>query len=255
MRNRICLVIAVATIMIGFVSCQKSDVFQSASVNNYLSLSTGKYIIYQLDSTVKRPFDDTGFVVHSYQAKDMVDAPVTDNLGRPSWRVVRYLRPLNSKDESEWRPISSMLYTIVNAGTSSETLEVVENNMRFQKLKRPVKDGFNWKGNAYIFTQATSDVYYLDDWDYTYEEIDQPYLSFGKTIDSTITVHQQDDGGDTARVSGGYSEANYSVEVYARNIGLVGKDFLHRAYQLSSNQFPNGYSEGYGLKLRMISHN
>ena len=69
-------------------------------VSDYLVLEPGKTLIYQLDSIVKTPFNDTAFSTISYEAKDIVDAEITDNLGRSSWRVYRYLRPLNSTDEN-----------------------------------------------------------------------------------------------------------------------------------------------------------
>ena len=139
-----------------------------------------------------------------------------------------------------------------------EVVEVIEENFRFQKLKLPVKEGFNWKGNTYISLYSNDpgwDYRYLDDWDYTYENVDQPFVVTGnQVIDSTVTVNQRDELIGIPTDVNSYSERNFSIEVYGRNIGLIYKDFLHWEYQPPNAGNP-GYRIGYGIKLNMISHN
>ena len=74
-------------------SCSdKIENFQTENIQDYtLTLEPGKYIIYRLDSLVFTNFGRTE-EVHKYQLKDVVDAKITDNLGRPSYRIFRYLR-------------------------------------------------------------------------------------------------------------------------------------------------------------------
>ena len=58
---------------------------------------------------------------------------------------------------------------------TENSIEYVENNLRFLKLRCRLKQDFSWKGNSYIDTYSTdSDVKYLDDWDYIYDSIDAP---------------------------------------------------------------------------------
>jgi hypothetical protein len=74
-----------------------------------------------------------------------------------------------------------------------ETIEVVENNLRYQKLKLPVSNGFSWKGNSYIDTNIPySEVSYLYDWDYTYDSVGMPYTVLNGTIPVALVVHQRD---------------------------------------------------------------
>ena len=117
----------------------KSDDFQSDALADYQNLQVGKYITYKLDSTVKIPLNDTGFTIHSYQAKDVVQQAVTDNMGRPSWSVVRYLRNASSTNEADWQP--SLTYLIT---PSREKTEVVEYNLRYIKMVLPVAEDVTW---------------------------------------------------------------------------------------------------------------
>ena len=80
-----------------FISCKKEKAnFNSESINDYFPLQVGKYITYRLDSTLFVSFGDRDTVV-SYQAQDRVDAQVTDNLGRPAYRIIRYIRKDSSR--------------------------------------------------------------------------------------------------------------------------------------------------------------
>ena len=54
-----------------------------------------------------------------------------------------------------------------------------------------------------------------------------------------------------------YAEILYSKEVYAKNIGLVYKEFTHETWQPPNANLVNGYYEegSYGIKLSVIKHN
>lgn len=232
-------------------SCEKkTDEYKTALPEAYTNLQTGKYILYRLDSTKFILFGQKDTVVR-YQAKDVVDAPVTDNTGRPAWRIVRYLRDSASTSEADWKPV--LTYMMV---ATRETIEVVENNLRFQKLKLPLREDFSWKGNSYIDTYSIdSEVRFLFDWDYTYKGIDSASAITGTTIPQTITIQQRNETLGNTSNKDSYSERNYAVEVYGKGIGLIYKDFLHWVFQPRNSTFPNGYKEGYGIRMRMIGHN
>jgi hypothetical protein len=250
MKKRLLPFITLLAIGITATHCStKDDVFASEELAEYLQLATGKYIIYQLDSTVRVPLTDTTTVTRRYQAKDVIDGSISDNLGRASWRVIRYLR--DSAGTTAWVP--NLTYMIT---PTRETVEVIENNLRFQKLKLPVRDGFNWKGNTHIDTYSTnSDVRYLDDWTYLYENHTSPFVVFSTTVPNTITVNQRDEILGTPNNPDAYSETNISKEVYAKNIGLIYKEFAHWVFQPRNSTFPIGYKEGFAIKLRMLEHN
>src|SRR5437868_10307938 len=84
------------TISIVFLSsCKKStEVFNTAPLSDYYPLTVGKYITYNLDSTVVYQNFGQTQNMKSYQVKLVVDAQITDNLGRPASRIIRYIRKL-----------------------------------------------------------------------------------------------------------------------------------------------------------------
>ncbi len=231
-------------------SCKKeSETFTSAEVTDYYPLEVGKYITYDLDSTVYYiNFGQQASVIH-YQVQDRVDAQITDNLGRPAYRIQRFIR----KDASQpWAPNNTFM-----AVPTDNSVEFVENNLRYLKLKLPVKQDFSWKGNSFIDTYSNyTDVTYLDDWDYIYDSVGVPLTINTITVDSTIKVYERDEflGQDPSIPGTQYAEKNYSVEKYGKGIGLIYREFLHWEYQGAQPGRP-AYYDGYGVKLSIIDHN
>ena len=83
-------------------SCNKKDTsLNSVQLIEYMPLQTGKYIHYRLDSMRFIDFGQRDTVV-SYDAKDVVDGELTDNLGRQTFRVMRYLRDISSTNEEDY---------------------------------------------------------------------------------------------------------------------------------------------------------
>jgi hypothetical protein len=231
------------------VSCKKEiNNFSSESLTDYYPMQVGKYITYNLDSTLFTNFGQNQVIVHS-QAQDRVDAQFTDNSGRPSFRILRFVR---SDASQPWVPNNTFMVT-----PTENAIEYVENNLRFVKMRLPIKQDFSWKGNAFINTYSTiNDVRYLDDWDYIYDSIGQPLTISTIKIDSTLKVAERDEFlGQNPSIPGTqYAEKTYSVEKYAKGIGLIYREFLHWEYQGPQNGAA-GYYVGYGVKLSIIDHN
>src|SRR5262245_10817578 len=93
MRSKnLILCLAALSFLFSFISCKKeTEEFKTDAIVDYMPLTVGKYITYRLDSTVYTNFGRNE-EIHRYQVKHVVDAQVTDNLGRPSFRIFRYLR-------------------------------------------------------------------------------------------------------------------------------------------------------------------
>lgn len=232
-----------------FISCKKENYnFTSESINDYYPLQVGKYITYDLDSTVFINFGQEDTII-SYQVQDRVDAQITDNLGRAAYRIIRYIRQDTSQD---WAPNNTFM-----AVPTANSIEYVENNLRFLKLELPIKQDFSWKGNSYIDTYSVnSDVQYLDDWDYIYDSIDVPLTINSLVIDSTIKVSERDEflGQDPSIPGTQYAEKTYALEKYGKGIGLIYREFLHWEFQGGQSGVP-GYFVGYGVKLSITDHN
>ena len=74
--------------MIIFSACKKTtEQYPTAPLSDYFPLTVGKYITYSLDSTIYYKNFGASATVNSYQVKYVVDAQVTDNLGRPGYRI------------------------------------------------------------------------------------------------------------------------------------------------------------------------
>jgi hypothetical protein len=228
---------AIASLII-FSACKKSTVELSiAPLSDYYPLTVGKYITYSLDSIVYYANFGTSATVNSYQIKQVVDAKITDNLGRPAYRIIRYIR---NNASSAWVPDNTFM-----AVPTETSIEFVENNLRFLKLKSPLRQDYNWKGNAYINTSSLSSALkYLDDWDYTYDSLNVPAKIGALTIDSTIKVAQIDDLSAIDRT--------FSEEKYAKGIGLIYRNFL---YWNKGNANGTYSDASYGVILKMIDHN
>jgi hypothetical protein len=236
------------------ISCKKEkDSFSSEPLSDYFPLQVGKYITYNLDSTVYVNFGQKDTII-SYQALDRVDSQIVDNLGRPGYRIIRYIRKDASQD---WVPNNTF-----EAIPTRNSIEYVENNLRYLKLELPIKQDFSWKGNSYIDTYSINsdgtnnwDLRYLDDWDYIYDSIGVPLTINSLTIDSTLKVAERDEflGQDPSIPGTEYGERNYSLEKYGKGIGLIYREFVHWEYQ-GQQSTAHGYS-GYSIKLSIIDHN
>ncbi len=227
-----------------FTSCKKeSEIYESAPLEDYFPLKVGKYISYHLDSTVFVNFGKQKEVV-SYQVKDLVDAEITDNLGRPSYRIIRFSRK-NASDP--WIANNTFLAT-----STDISIEFVENNLRYIKLILPVKADNSWRGNSYIDTYTSgNDMRYLDNWDYIYDSVSMPLTVQSFNFNNTLKVfHRDEEIGDPQVTGTGYAEKTFSTEKYAKGIGLVYKEFLHWEYQGNTQSY-----SGYGVKLSVIDYN
>ena len=227
-----------------FASCKKeSETFETASLSDYYPLEVGKYISYNLDSTVFLNFGKQREVV-SYQVKDVVDAAITDNLGRPSYRIIRYSR---KKASDPWIANNTFMAT-----STDKSLEFVENNLRYIKLILPVKADNSWRGNSFIDTYTSgSDMRYLDNWDYIYDSVANPVTINSFNFENTLKVFQRDEVINDPLIPGAtYAERTYSAEKYAKGVGLIYKEFLHWEYQGNTQTY-----SGYGVKLTVIDYN
>ena len=231
-----------------FASCKKENAtFTTASVNDYFPLQVGKYITYDLDSTVFTNFNQTETVRH-YQAQYKVEDTTTDNLGRSGYTIYRYLR---SDSTQNWT-----IDNVFTAFPTKNSVEYIQDNLRFIKLMTPINEGFSWKGNSHLaFDPYRSYVFanpaFMEDWNYTYQDVNTPLTVGSKTFDNTITVFEVSDSTGDPKISGTqYAEKTYAIEKYAKEVGLIYKDFIHWEYQGTDNTY-----KGFGEKLSIIDYN
>jgi hypothetical protein len=246
MRSRFCSQLVPALLILIICSCNKDNPLVTDTPADYYPMHVGSYIVYRMDSL---KFINVGSrdTIISYHAKEIVDDSITDNLGRLSYRVIRYLS--DTSETAPWTPSIAYMVTPLKG-----SVEVSENNLRFIKLVTPVQDGISWLGNAYIDTKSdTSPVPYMDGWNYTYNHTGQPFDVLAGTIAETVTVNEADEVSGLGDSS--YTQTVYSAEVYGKNIGCIYKRFLYSVYQSPNVEYPAGVTIGYGLSFNMVSHN
>jgi hypothetical protein len=240
-----------------FAACKKVDNTALEPVSDYFPLTVGKYITYDVDSTVP-VYQNTALVLDSfhYQVQYLVDGVLYDNLNRLGYHITCNFR----LDSSYlWVPYHTAM--AVNTGS---TIEFSQDNQKFIKLVEPIQQDFSWNGNAYLYTDNTDSFQYLQNWNYTYDSLNFPITLNNLVIDSTIKVaetNQQTEFQDHTDIVDGYdtlySMYTYSTEKYAKGIGLVYRNFSYNIYQPKDRLHPFdqfGYT-GYGLILKMIDHN
>jgi hypothetical protein len=249
-----------AVLLTTIFSCNEKEEFITESLNDYMPLTTGKYITYRLDSLV---FTSFGAVteIHKYQVKHIIDAKITDAGGRASFRVNTFIR--DSVNTSSWTPaqpwINSATYYITPLDDQLEVTD--ENNFRYIKLHLPIKEGGSWKGNRYLPANPYDPVYTFsnDDniatWDYAFDPFLTTFSYRGINYSNVYSVEQTDEETNlpiTASTS--YAAKSRSVEKYSKSIGLIYRENTLWEYQ----NIPGGtgpYKKGFGITMWMIDHN
>lgn len=177
---------------------------------NYQPLSVGQWVEYDVDSIVYDDFAQT-VTTYAFFVRETVVETFEDAEGRTSYRVERSKR---EAETDEWKVYQS--YALVLDGIR---LERVDNNLRTVPLIFPPEAGEDWNGNAFNT---------LDEESYTYDYVDRK-VNFGPmTLDSTLRVIQNND-------TDNFVLKTYTEERYARDVGLVYKEFLDLEIQISGD--------------------
>lgn len=233
--------------------------FETERLTELFPMQAGKYIIYRLDSTVFVNFgrkEET----HSYQQKDVVDAQVQDNLGRTTYRVFRYIR--DTTGVKPWMPSSTYFVTPL-----ANQVEVSENNLRQVKVHLPVKKDFSWKGNRHLPAEpyggpnGQNGLYGfnndndMNNWDFAYQQVNEPLILMGKLIQNTATVLEVDESTTNVPITDlkSYASKSLSLNTYAKGIGLVFQEYVLWEYDVTTQATP--FRTGFGVKRTMIDHN
>ena len=243
-----------AIVVTSLFSCSEKEEFITDNISDYVRLSPGKYITYRLDSLV---FVNFGRIIetHRYQVKDQVDALITDNLGRPSYRIFRYLR--DSLGTTPWQPSGTYYVTQL-----SDQIEVIEDNLRVIKMHMPIKDGFTWKGNKflpnepYIPSYLFSNDNFIQDWDFYYDGASSAFSYRGNNYSDVYSIEEVDESFNVPITSPtSYALRSRAIEKYSKNIGLVYREYELWDYQPNTSGTGGPFYTGFGIRKWMIDHN
>jgi hypothetical protein len=248
-----------AVAIIALFSCNKKEDYVTDKLNDYIPLTSGKYITYRLDSMV---FTTFGRVteIHKYQVKHIIDAQITDNIGRPSYRVNVYIR-----DSAGLQPWQSAGNTYFITPLTNQ-VEVIENNLRFIKLHAPVKDAYTWKGNAYLPSDTCGGPYCplykfsndddIQNWDFRYDGNSSSFSYRGINYSNVISIEEANEALNVPIVvPTSYASKTRSVEKYAKNTGLVYREYELWEYQPNTGNPAGPFKTGFGITMWMIDHN
>jgi len=252
LKSRLPLLLSI-TLACGLLSCSKTEDFQTDLIEEYFPLAPGKYITYRLDSLVFVNFE-RDIETHRYQVKHLVDAEVQDNLGRPSYRIYRFIR--DSAGLTDWVPNGTYYIT-----PGEDEVEVIEDNLRFVKLHMPIREGYSWEGNRYLPDNPYSSLYDfsndrdMETWEYYYDRFESIFSHQGYDYSDVWTVEQQDVASNIpVSDPGSFGFKSRAVDKYAKGIGPVYREYYLYEYQPNPSGVSPFYS-GFGIQMWMIDHN
>jgi hypothetical protein len=180
----------------------------------YFPDAVGTFVVYEVDSIAKD--DLIGLdTAYKFLVKELIESVYNDNQNRPTLRIERYKKfynPSLSYDSMNWT-----LTDVWAANKTSTSAERVEENVRYTRLVFPVKENKTWNGNA----QNT-----FEEWNYKYSVTDEPAIINSLNFDSALTVTQ-------INVQN-LVDTKYSVEKYAKNVGMIYKQLILLNKQPSS---------------------
>lgn len=168
---------------------------------DYYPLKEGKYVVYDVDSTVFITLPQDTFI-YKYRIKEKIADTYTDNQGQPVIRLERYIKnynPLKSYDSIAWT-----IKEVWSITADKRSVQLVESNTRFTKLIFPVSEKSTWNGNAFNT---------MEPWQYAYDYVDRVETINGIRFDKVCMVKQK-------LFSTLISYESY-CEKYSRGTGLV----------------------------------
>ncbi len=188
------------TAIILVASCKKDPIDDKDvdSDKKYFPLKTGNYIIYKItEITIDAPSEYYDTV--KYFIKEYVEDTIIDNQNDIAYRLERH-KKINQDDPWE-------IYNVWQSKLINNMAHKVEENLRFVKIRFPLKIDLSWNGNVY------ND---MDEQKYEITELNVSKTINGHSFDHCLTVMQND------AVSLIHKELHY--EIYAFNVGLIYKE-------------------------------
>ena len=178
----------------------------------YYPLEVGTSRTYKIDSIQfdvgagNLPTQDSSTF---YLREDVVEL-IEDLEGKDVYRVERY------RAESPQGPWS--IFDVITQSRTINQAFYTENNVRLINLVFPIRKGVRWKGDAFVkdrlivFIQGESLEMYKG-WDFRVLSADSSEILVGQEYQEVATIQQAD--------SDNPIERRYSLEKYAKGIGLV----------------------------------
>lgn len=216
----------------------KPQDFYPASLNNHW--------IYEIDSLT---FDvgPTGVIkrqVRSFLRETLRDT-FTDGAGQTAYIISR---ESSSGMDGPWDFQGQDILQIKPGG-----IEKVENNLRFLKLKFPIRKGMVWNGNIFIDPQTKvtvegEPVEMYKSWIYTYPQVDFATNLGNQAYDHVLKL-------DLAN-SENKIELRKAFELYAHEVGLIYREYhILDTQNISEAPWDQKAEKGFILRQTLITFN
>ena len=222
MNRKTILFLIIFSVSAILIQCKKETLPPVDFHHDYFPLEIGHYLIWDVDSVVYDDFTGTVDTFY-YQVKELVESEFVDGDGLASYRLERYIR---FDHEEEWS-IKNIWKARIDGARALKT----EENITFIKLAFPPENNKTWDGNAYNS---------LNEQQYVFRSVHEPFLINGLPVDSTVTVLQRD---FETLIS-----EDYQLEVYAKNFGLIYKKYVELTKEVDGTII-RGVDYSYTLQL------
>lgn len=226
-------------ILIGivFYACKKDNntIAPIDFGKDYFPIQVGNYIVYDVDSTV---YNDVTHIptTYKYRIKEIITQAFTNDEGTTSYKLERYIKYYDSTklyDQIPWQ--IKDVWTII---PYSNSIEKIEENIRYVKLIFPVKKDAQWNGNA----KNT-----LGEKIYSYEYTDVAETVNNISFDKVTKVKQYE--------FRSLITYQHELEKYAKGIGMIYKEITNVGSQTIIPNVPveNRIESGFIYKMQIVS--
>lgn len=231
-------------------SCKKDRVIVNTDGGNlyqsFLPLEIGKYIIYNVDSSI---WDDNKCIVYTTKSQHeyLVADTFRDNQKRLSYTINIRTR---ANEKANWVVNDVVYYT-----PGAEKMEYVEKNIRYMRLVNPIKEGEGneWAGNS-LMPADDQDYQYLKGWKYKYQNVLQPYNNGAINFEKTVTVSETDQILNNPETQpDDYAYLLQSKTVYAFRVGMIYREYTYWIYDPIVGV--KNCRKGAGVKMTAIEYN
>lgn len=180
---------------------------------NFFPLKNGLSYTYQIDSII---YDNNGTVklTRNIILKRTIMDSFIDNSGIKNYII----------DENFTENGNAIKSQFVNAYRTEDMAVENERNLKFIKMIFPVSEGKTWEGNKLfdanntIIKIAGEPIKVYENWLYRYSKLIDKYEVNGKEYSDVVEIVQTDTDYKL--------EKRFSVEYYAKNVGLIYKKMM-----------------------------
>lgn len=204
------VILAVLFSLMIISGCKKEFYDETLEYNyEYQPLAVGQYTIFDVDSIrylYTAPTQSVDTI--RYQWMEKITDTFYDNLSRLNYRLELFRRTNSAQN---WR-----LEKVWYCYKSKTNFERQEDDLRFLKLIFPLKNELSWKGNLYLATSDSNQFAPYYNWLYEVKNMGSSLTIGTNSFAETATIAQRDEENLIDKVR--------SVEVYAKNVGLISKE-------------------------------